>query len=122
MAKNPDQEFLVRAGVLLQTDGETFSTLAQKVLELAERTWAPMKASLSLGGLTLHGHTEFPEGERLTFEVTRGRRSLGTLTFETPGLRPAAVPSRETGETLAILFAQESELRRLPGPDASTDL
>ena len=123
MAKNPDPEFLIRAGRLLQTDGETFSTLAQKVLDLAERTWAPLKVSLALSGLLLKGQTEFPAGEANSYDVTRARRVLGTLTFEIPsGFRAAPVPAAETGETLALLLAQESELRRFPGQEASGGL
>ncbi len=123
MAKNPDPEFLVRAGRLLQTEGETFSALAQKVLELAERTWSPLKASLSLGGIVLKGQTEFPGGEPASFEVARAQRLLGTLVLETPlGFRSSAVPSRETGEALALLLAQEFELRRPPAFDPGADL
>jgi DNA-binding NtrC family response regulator len=123
MAKNPDPEFLVRAGRLLQTEGETFPALAQKVLDLAERTWSPLKASLNVGGASLKGHTEFPAGETASFAVARAQRPLGTLTFEVPtGFRASPVPLPETGEALALLLAQEFELRRLPGFDPGADL
>jgi DNA-binding NtrC family response regulator len=123
MAKNPDPEFLIRVGRLLQTDGETFSTLAQKVIDLTERTWGPLKVTLNLSGLVLKGQTEFPTGDISSFEITRAGRSLGMLTIETPaGFRVSPVPSKETGEMLALLLAQESELRRFPRQDASGDL
>jgi len=93
------------------------------VLDLAERTWAPLKATLVLNGVVIKGHSEFSAGDASTFDLVRARRSLGTLTLEVPGgFRASPLPSQETGETLALLLALESELRRLPEPDTGADL
>lgn len=117
-------DFLVQAGRFLQNQDESFPVVLQRVLDLAERSWPPLRASLTLAGGTVlvTGRSEFPTGGPVArFSVPRGTRLLGTLSFEVPaGDEAPSGPSPTLWETLALMVAQESEIRRLGGPTGSS--
>jgi len=117
---NPSEAFvLVGVARILQTDGESFPSVLQRVLYLLEETWSPLRVTVNVaGGLVLiTGKSEFPAGGPVTpIPLLRGKRSLGTLSFEVPaGDRKVPLPSADFWDAAAVLIAQEAELRRLSG-------
>jgi len=112
-----EAEFLSRVGHLLQNDGESFPAALQSVLAFLEASWPPARVSVTLGGEVLVKGPSFPAGGTTTsVPLTRGPRALGTLTVErVPGGVPAE-PSPELVQAVALLIAQEAELRRLAHP------
>lgn len=118
--------FVAEAARLLQAESAPFPAQLQRVLQLAERTWPPLRASVTLSdGLVLvTGQSEFPSGGLVTTHaVVRGARRFGTLSLERPAGTPGEGPSESLPEALAALVAQEAEIRRLfqaplsPGDD-----
>ncbi len=109
--------FLARIGSLLQADGESFPAILQRVLIQIEETWPPLRATVALAGgvVLVTGHSEFPSGGPVTsVPLSRGGRTLGTLSFELPpGNRALPGPPDEMRQAVAILVAQEAEVRRL---------
>jgi Nif-specific regulatory protein len=117
---NPSEAaLLAQVGRILQTEGESFPSALQRVLGLLEEVWFPLRAAVTLaGGLALvTGKSEFPSGGSVaSVPVVRGKKILGTLSFEIPpGERLVPVPSADFEEALAVLVAQEAEVRRLTG-------
>lgn len=121
--KLADAALLVEAGRLLQTEGESFPAALQKLLQFLEETWSPIRVSANLtGGIVLvTGQSEFPTGGKVVeVPVVRGAKVLGSLSFEIPpGPRLDALPSSSIREALALLVAQESEVRRLSAVSTS---
>jgi len=111
--------FLVQVGRMLQREEESFPSVLQQVLSLVEDLWPPLRATVTIaGGLALvTGKSEFPSGGPVTVvPIARGKRTLGTLSFEVPsGDRSVPVPSVDLWDALALLIAQEAEVRRLGG-------
>lgn len=121
---NADSEpalFLARAARLLQEPEDPLPMVLQQVLALCERTWPPLRASVTLGDqvVLVTGLSEFPSrGALSTVPITRGNRRMGTLSFETPpGPRLEPPPQPGIQEALAALIAQEAEIRRISASD-----
>ena len=117
-----DAAFLARVGRLLQTEGESFPAVLQRVLSLVEETWPPVRATVTLTNavVLVTGQSEFPSGGPVSvIPLTRGSRSLGTVSFELPmGDRDGPAPTPHLEEAVALLIAQEAEIRRLGGASA----
>ena len=114
-----ESAFLARVARLLQTDAESFPAVLQRVLSLVEEAWPPLRATVTLasGVALVTGRSEFPSGGPVTtVPVVRGVRAMGSLSFEIPpGNRLDPGPSLEIEEAVALLIAQEAEIRRLGG-------
>jgi len=117
--KTSEAAFLVSAGRLLQTEGESFPAVLQRLLQLIEETWPPLRVSVSLtGGVVLvTGRSEFPSsGNQREYPIQRGTKVLGTLSIDAPpGTRTGPLPSADLGEALALVVGLESEFRRMVG-------
>lgn len=115
--------FLTEAARLLADDTASFPVVLQRVLALAEATWPPLRASVKVGGVVLvTGQSEFPQGGPVSSVVlSRGPRTLGTLSFENPPGTPVPVPGADLLAVLGSWVTLESEVRRLGGapPEAS---
>lgn len=125
MSTDPTLAFLTQASRIFQTEGESFPTALQRVLSLAEGTWPPLRASVSVGNqvVLVTGQSEFAErGALSTVPLARGGRRLGTLSFELPpGPRTSEPPPPGLLEVLATFLSQESEIRRLSGVDPARE-
>ena len=104
-------EFLSRVARLLQ-EAESLPAVLQSVLSHVEAQWPQFRVALSLEG----GPAPVPTPGSASILLTRGPRVLGTLTVEPQGGGDPAEALPELLHAVALLIAQEAELRRLAHP------
>lgn len=112
-----EAEFLSRVARLLQ-DGESLPAALRSVVTLLEADWPGLRVAVVLGGgeVLVTGPSTTAGGTVTSIPVTRGPRSLGTLTVGRPPESGPAGPTSELLQAVALLIAQEAEVRRLAHP------
>lgn len=113
-------EVLLKAGRWLSTEEEGLTAGLRHVVGLLEAAWPSLRATVSLGGgaVVVGGSAEVASGDPISTQpLVRGARTLGSVSFALSSEAGSqSLPSPAFQEALALLVAQEVEIRRLASP------